>query len=82
LNPILTGQSAFHLVFNIATGRAGGFDKNDKDVDLPFTQKQEPATYPLVDELTIITSQAPWPITIRNKDGVTLGDVCGTLWRQ
>ncbi|KAL0947674.1 hypothetical protein HGRIS_013762 [Hohenbuehelia grisea] len=83
LNPILTGNhGAFHLVFNLATGQTGGFNPASRDQDLPFSQKEEPATLPRVTELIVITEISPWCTTVKNERGVTLGDVCSAVWKD
>lgn len=52
------------------------------DRDLPFTQFDEFATMPPVEELIIITKISPWCTFVRNENGVPLGYVCVTLWKQ
>ena len=37
--------------------------------------KNEPATLPRVSELVVISRDSPWTTTIRNEQGVTVGDV-------
>ena len=49
---------------------------------MPFTAKDEPATMPRVEELIIITEYSPWCTIVRNPQGVTLGDVTGTLFKE
>ncbi|OBZ75545.1 hypothetical protein A0H81_04862 [Grifola frondosa] len=83
LNPILSSSNdAFQLIFNIATGQTVGFNHESRGTDVPFTAKDEPATLPRVEELIIITEQSPWCTIVKNPSGVTLNDVCGTLWRE
>lgn len=83
LHPILTNTlNEFHLVFNLQTGQTGGFSNDNQDVDLPFTKKDEPATIPRMAEIVIITKASPWCTVVRNEKGVTLGDICQTLWQQ
>ncbi|TFK67134.1 hypothetical protein BDN72DRAFT_888970 [Pluteus cervinus] len=82
LNPILAGQSDFHLVFNLVTGQTGGFNAESRDRDLPFTAKDEPATLPRVQELIIITELTPWCTIVKNENGVTISDVCTKVWKD
>ena len=49
---------------------------------MPFTAKDEPATMPRVEELIIITEYSPWCTIVRNPQGVTLGDVTVTLFKE
>ncbi len=37
---------------------------------------------PRVEELIIITEHSPWCTTVKNPQGVTLGDICGTLYKE
>ncbi|EPS98403.1 hypothetical protein FOMPIDRAFT_1024686 [Fomitopsis schrenkii] len=83
LHPILAGeQGSFQLSFNLSTGQTGGFNFESRDRDLPFTAKDEPATLPRVDTLIIVTEISPWCTLVKNPNGVTLNDVCTTLWRE
>ncbi|KAH9930830.1 uncharacterized protein B0H18DRAFT_116202 [Fomitopsis serialis] len=83
LHPILAGeQGSFQLSFNLSTGQTGGFNFESRDRDLPFTAKDEPATLPRIDTLIIITEISPWCTVVKNPAGVTLNDVCTTLWRE
>jgi len=84
VNPILSsgGDTDFHLVFNLATGQTGGFNNEARDRDLPFVQKDEPATLPRVQELILITELSPWCTVVRNDRGVTMSDVCTALWKE
>lgn len=48
----------------------------DKSVKLQgIPGKDEPATLPRVSELTVLSRDSPWTVTIRNEQGVTVGDV-------
>jgi len=84
LNPILTHSlKSFHLVFNFANGVTGGYNNSDPDKDLAFTQGDEPATIPRVNELYIIAKSSPWVTTVtasQPKRGITLGDVINCVW--
>ncbi|EIN07931.1 hypothetical protein PUNSTDRAFT_121105 [Punctularia strigosozonata HHB-11173 SS5] len=83
LNPILTNSNSdFHLVFNVSTGQTGGFNPDARDRDLPFTAKDEPATLPRVTELILISNLTPWCTIVKNERGVTLSDVCTTIWKD
>jgi len=83
VNPIFTqGDPEFHLLFNLLTGQTGGFNPAARDHDLDFTAKDQPATLPRVNQLIIITELSPWCTVIRNDQGVTLSDVCTTMWKE
>ncbi|KAH9914508.1 uncharacterized protein BXZ73DRAFT_54925 [Epithele typhae] len=83
LNPILSNSSeTFQLIFNMSTGQTGGYNHESRDRDIPFTAKDEPATMPRVEELIIITEHSPWCTIVKNSQGVTLGDVTTTLFRD
>lgn len=84
VNPIIAhnGATKFHLVFNLATGQTGGFNNEARDRDLPFVQKDEPATLPRVQELILITEFSPWCTIVKNERGVTMSDVCTALWKE
>ncbi|KAF7972982.1 hypothetical protein HWV62_10627 [Athelia sp. TMB] len=84
LNPIIAhnGATDFHLIFNLSTGMTGGFNQEARDRDLPFTQKDEPATLPRVSTLILITELSPWCTVVTNENGVTMSDVCTTLWKD
>jgi len=84
LNPIISHNSDtdFHLVFNLATGQTGGFNNEARDRDLPFVQKDEPATLPRVSELILITDLSPWCTIVKNERGVTMSDMCTALWKE
>ncbi|KAI5120925.1 hypothetical protein M0805_002905 [Coniferiporia weirii] len=83
IHPILThSHKKFHLVFHLVTGRATGFNADSRDRDLEFTAKDEVATLPRVTELVIITQHSPWCTIVKNAHGVTLGDICGKIWKD
>jgi hypothetical protein len=90
-------------------GQTGGYNPGAREEDLPFTQKDEPATLPRVQELIIICELSPWCTIIKNEvrplpfppphlspllpalphktdareqKGVTLGDICTTVWKE
>jgi hypothetical protein len=81
LNPIMSGShDTFQLQFWLIDGTTGGFNATGNDT--PFTDKDQPATLPRVQELYIITEHSPWCTTVRNEAGVTMGDVCQTVWKE
>jgi len=83
LNPVLTNSHpGFHLIFHLNTGSTSGFNPDQRDHDLPFTAKDEPATLPRVQELIIICNISPWCTIVKNERGVTLQDVCTTIWKD
>ncbi|TFK34909.1 hypothetical protein BDQ12DRAFT_689033 [Crucibulum laeve] len=82
INPILTNSHSFHLVFDLISGQTGGFNNDARDRDLPFTAKDEPATLPRVSQLIIITPLSPWCTIVKNENGVTMGDVCQSVWKD
>ncbi|KAI0628792.1 hypothetical protein C8Q77DRAFT_1161822 [Trametes polyzona] len=83
LHPILANDSgSFQLIFNLSTGQMNGYSPDSRDRDIPFTQKDEPATLPRVEELIVITEVSPWCTIVKNPQGVTLGDVCTTLFKE
>jgi len=49
---------------------------------VPFERKDEPATIPRVNQIYIITKFSPWCTTIANEKGVTMADVCTTVWKD
>ncbi|KAG8924309.1 hypothetical protein FRC03_008881 [Tulasnella sp. 419] len=82
-HPILThSYGSFHLILNLASGHAGGYNPANKDQDLELIKGNEPATIPRVQELHIICRSSPWHTHIRNAAGVTVGDVCAAIGKQ
>ncbi|PFH53557.1 hypothetical protein AMATHDRAFT_1209 [Amanita thiersii Skay4041] len=77
IHPILTNQHSFHLSFNLVTGQTSGDQPN-----MPFDKKDEPATMPRVTQLYIITKLSPWCTVVTNERGVTMADVCTTIWKD
>ena len=63
-------------------GQTGGYNHEARDRDIPFTAKEEPATMPRVEEIIIITEFSPWCTIVKNPAGVTLGDICTTLFKE
>lgn len=49
---------------------------------LSFTMKDEAATLPRLTEIIIISRLSPWCTIVRNPGGVSLADVCATLWKE
>lgn len=83
INPILTNSNpGFQLLFNLNTGQTSGFNADARDRDLPFAQKEEPATMPRVSEVMIITEYTPWCTIVKNPNGVTMGDICQGIWKD
>ncbi|KAF9234501.1 hypothetical protein BU15DRAFT_78986 [Melanogaster broomeanus] len=81
LNPILQGTNkAFNLMFNIVPREVSTQEARDRDI--PFTAKDEPATLPRVTDLIIITELSPWCTMVHNPRGVTMSDVCTTIWKE
>lgn len=44
--------------------------------------KDEPATLPRVKQLIIISRYSPWCTIVKNDEGVTIGNVCSTIYKQ
>lgn len=44
--------------------------------------KDEPATLPRVKQLIIISRFSPWCTIVKNDEGVTIGNVCSTIYKQ
>jgi len=83
VHPILTHSfGGFHLILNLASGHAGGYNPANKDQDLELAHGNEPATIPRVQELHIICRLTPWHTHVRNPTGVTIADVCAALGKQ
>jgi len=83
IHPILAGKHPkFHLVFSLLTGNAGGFNAEARDRDLAFTAKEEPATWPRVQQLIIITEHSPWCTIVTNEKGVTNHDILQAIWKD
>ncbi|KIO25584.1 hypothetical protein M407DRAFT_208956 [Tulasnella calospora MUT 4182] len=83
LHPILTHAfGGFHLILNLASGHAGGYNPANKDQDLELAHGNEPATIPRVQELHIVCRLAPWHTHIKNPTGVTVADFCTAVGKQ
>lgn len=81
MDPVDTLAVVF-MFFSVLPGSTGGFNNEARDRDIPFTAKDEPATLPRVTDLIIITELSPWCTIVHNDRGVTMGDVCGTIWKE
>ncbi|KAG6856732.1 hypothetical protein H0H87_001332 [Tephrocybe sp. NHM501043] len=83
LHPILQGKAGnFHLIFSLVTGQTSGFNADARDRDLPFAQKDEPATLPRVKQLILITDKSPWCTVVTNENGVTMNDICIQMYKE
>jgi len=83
INPVLAGTSSdFTLMFDIVRGEMGGYNPDAQGRHLQFTGKDEPATFPRVNQVYIITKWSPWVTVVRNDRGVTCNDVLTTFWRD
>jgi hypothetical protein len=60
----------------------GGFNADARDRELAFTGKDEPATFPRVSQLYILTRHSPWVTEVKNERGVTSSDILTTLWKE
>ncbi|PPQ79657.1 hypothetical protein CVT26_015783, partial [Gymnopilus dilepis] len=81
LNPILEGRMdnqhlQFHLVTGFTTSGRGGPGDNS------IYGKDEPATLPRVNQLIIISRFSPWCTIVKRDTGVTIGDVCSTIYKE
>ena len=85
---LATGTSDFFTlkypfkIYILLQGQTGGFNNDARDRDLPFVQKDEPATLPRVSELILITEISPWCTIVKNERGVTMSDLCTALWKE
>jgi len=82
LNPILEGkiqtqQLQFHLVTGFATSASRA-----PDGDGSILGKDEPATLPRVSRLVVISRVSPWCTIITRETGVTIADVCSTIYKD
>jgi hypothetical protein len=76
LNPILEGKLENHnLQFHLLTGLTAHGDNN-------IYGKDEPATLPRVTQLIVISHYSPWCTIIKKETGVTIGDVCSTIFKE
>ncbi|KAF5324954.1 hypothetical protein D9611_004135 [Ephemerocybe angulata] len=83
IHPILkSADASFHLQFDLTNGSTVGWDSSDRSREIPFTQRDQPATMPRVSQVIIITHSSPWCTVVMNDNGVTLGDVCIKLWQE
>ncbi|KDR81938.1 hypothetical protein GALMADRAFT_240269 [Galerina marginata CBS 339.88] len=82
LNPILEGklenyQLQFHLVTGYTTSSARAPNGGDN-----VYGKDEPATLPRVSQLIVISRLSPWCTIIKRDTGVTIGDVCSSIFKD
>ena len=49
---------------------------------MQFTQKDEPATMPRVQQLIILSEFTPWCTLVNNLNGVMLGDVITGVFNE
>lgn len=66
----------------VIIGQTVGYNHESRDRDLPFTAKDEPATLPRVAEVIIITEITPWCTIVKNPGGVTMNDICTSIWKE
>jgi len=80
INPILDkgpNQLQFHLVTGFATSV-----QRPADADGSIKGKDEPATLPRVSRLIVISRLSPWCTIITRETGVTIADVCSTIFKD
>ncbi|KAG6861075.1 hypothetical protein C0995_004173 [Termitomyces sp. Mi166 len=77
INPFLGMMKDFSLV----PGQTNGF--TGEAHTLPFgSRRHEPATFPCVTQLIVITKEAPWCTVVKNESGVTVGDVVVKIYSE
>jgi hypothetical protein len=67
----------FYLTGITTTGQNRG-----PDGEPVIPGKDEPATLPRVKQLIIISKYSPWCTIVHNDEGVTIGNVCSTVYKQ
>ncbi|KAF8810045.1 hypothetical protein BYT27DRAFT_6499238 [Phlegmacium glaucopus] len=82
INPILEGkvpsyQMQFHLVTGFSTS-ASRAPESDGSV----MGKDEPATLPRISQMIIISRLSPWCTIIKRESGVTVADVCSSIYKD
>ncbi|KIY68768.1 hypothetical protein CYLTODRAFT_373875 [Cylindrobasidium torrendii FP15055 ss-10] len=83
IHPILAGKhSGFNLICNLSNGVVAGYTPDQRDREIPFFAKEEPATLPRTNVMYILTEISPWCTTIRNEKGITCADVTRALWKD
>jgi len=82
LNPILEGKGQNQLQFHLVTGFATSIQRPAADADGSIMGKDEPATLPRVSRLVVISRLSPWCTIITRESGVTIADVCSTIFKD
>ena len=81
INPILDiNDDKSPLQFHLVTGAPISGNVPGRPGEVPG--KDEPATLPRVNQLILISYQSPWCTIIKKEGGVTVGDVCSTLYKE
>ncbi|KAF4614418.1 hypothetical protein D9613_003331 [Agrocybe pediades] len=81
INPILDiNDDTVPLQFHLVTGAPVSSTAPGRPSEVPG--KDEPATLPRVNQLILISYHSPWCTIIRKEGGVTVGDVCSTIYRE
>lgn len=65
-----------------AVGNASGLNPSTREQEIAWTSRDEPATLPRVTQLYILTQESPWCTIVKSENGVTMGDVCQTVWKE
>ncbi|PPQ71793.1 hypothetical protein CVT24_006144 [Panaeolus cyanescens] len=81
LNPILEGKAENQLQFHLVTGFTTSVARGGPS-EASLIGKDEPATLPRVNQLIIISRQSPWCTIVKKDTGVTIGDVCSTIYKE
>jgi len=82
LNPILEGKVPDHqLQFHLVTGFATSLSRAT-EADGSIMGKDEPATLPRVSRLVVISRVSPWCTIITRETGVTIADVCSSIYKD
>jgi len=81
INPILDGKGSNQLQFHLVTGFATSISRPN-DADGSIMGKDEPATLPRVSRLVVISRLSPWCTIITRETGVTIADVCSTIFKD
>jgi len=81
INPILEGKGPNQLQFHLVTGFATSIQR-PADADGSIMGKDEPATLPRVSRLVVISRLSPWCTIITRESGVTIADVCSTIYKD
>jgi len=82
LNPILEGKLENHnLQFHLVTGYTQPGMRGAPGENSVYG-KDEPATLPRVNQLIVISRFSPWCTIVKRETGVTIGDVCSTIFKE